>query len=181
MKRLLSFSIDCRMPLSYFVLDFIANDLACIYLKCIKNGKRVSFGLSFQVFIFLCTSFIVTTASANAENWFNIKTYGAKGDGRTVDTKAINDAIEAAERQGGGTIHFPAGTFVSYSIRLKSNISLYLDQGCVLLAADAAAGGRYDAPEPWPGNNFQDYGHSHWHNSLIWGENLHDVSFLVLV
>ena len=102
--------------------------------------------------------------------YFNIKDYGAKGDGKTVDTKAINDAIEAAVKGGGGTVFFPAGTFLSYSIRLKSNISLYLDQGCVLLAADSLAGGRYDDPEPneWGDKRYQDFGHIHWNKSLIW-------------
>ena len=109
---------------------------------------------------------------------FNIRDYGAKGDGNVVDSKAINDAIEAAVKVGGGTVYFPAGTYLSYSIRLKSNISLYLDQGCTILAADSSHGGRYDEPDPGPGNRFQDYGHSHWHNSLIWGENLENISIL---
>jgi len=39
-------------------------------------------------------------------------------------------------------------------------------------------GGRYDDPEPGATNAFQDYGHSHWHNSLIWGENLQNISIL---
>lgn len=109
---------------------------------------------------------------------YNIKDFGAKGDGKSVDTKAINDAIDAAVKGGGGTVYFPAGTFLSYSIRLKSNIALFLDQGSILLAADLSHGGRYDEPEEGPGNRYQDYGHSHWHNSLIWGENLENVSIL---
>lgn len=110
---------------------------------------------------------------------YNIRTFGAKGDGKSIDSKAINAAIEAAAKRGGGTVYFPAGTYLSYSIRLKSNSALYLDQGCTLLAADTTAGGRYDAPEPneWGDTyHYQDYGHSHWHNSLIWGENLENIS-----
>ncbi len=109
---------------------------------------------------------------------FNIKDYGAKGDGKNIDSKAINDAIEAAIKVGGGTVFFPAGDYLSYSIRLKSNISLYLDQGCTIVAADSTHGGRYDEPDAGPDNKFQDYGHSHWHNSLIWGENLENISIL---
>ena len=71
---------------------------------------------------------------------------------------------------------FPAGTYASYSIRLRSHVGLYLDHGAVLLAADTAAGRGYDPAEPGPGNAYQDFGHSHWHNSLIWGENIEDVS-----
>jgi polygalacturonase len=88
----------------------------------------------------------VVSAQQTATPFFNIRMYGATGDGKTVDTKAINDAIDAAAKAG-GTVFFPAGTYLSYSIHLKSNISLYLDQGCRLLAADSSAGGRYDEAE----------------------------------
>ena len=93
---------------------------------------------------------------------------------------AINRAIEAAEASGGGTVYFAAGQYLCYSIRLKSNVALHLDQGAVIIAADplpeGQAGG-YDEPEPaQPWEAYQDYGHNHWHNSLIWGEDLHDIS-----
>jgi polygalacturonase len=114
---------------------------------------------------------------------FDIRRYGAVGDGKTIDTKAIQAAIDAAERTGGGTVLFPAGAYASYSIHLKSNVALYLDQGATLLAAsvppEGTTSGGYDAAEPQgPWEPYQDYGHNHWHNSLIWGENLHDVSIL---
>jgi polygalacturonase len=60
------------------------------------------------------------------------------GDGTTLDSPAINKAIETPSAAGGGTVHFPAGNYLSYSIRLKSNISLYLDQGATIIAADTA-------------------------------------------
>jgi polygalacturonase len=71
--------------------------------------------------------------SSNA--FFDVRLYGATGDSKTLDTKAIQSAIDAAERAGGGTVLFPAGTYASYSIHLKSNVALYLDQGATLLAA----------------------------------------------
>ena len=61
---------------------------------------------------------------------------------------------------------------------LQSNISLYLDQGATLLAAAPNDSVGYDAPDPGAGNAYQDFGHSHWHNSLIWGENLENISIL---
>jgi len=111
---------------------------------------------------------------------FEVTTFGAKGDGTTIDTPAINRAIEAAAAAGGGTVRFAAGQYLCFSIRLKSNVALHLDQGAVLIAADplpeGQAGG-YDEPEPTqPWEAYQDYGHNHWHNSLIWGEDLHDIS-----
>lgn len=111
---------------------------------------------------------------------YNVMAYGARADGNTLDTLAINAAIEAAARAGGGTVIFPAGTYLSYSIHLKSRVSLYLSDGSVILGADTPAGAGvpgYDLAEPnaqW--EKYQDYGHSHWHNSLIWGENLKDIS-----
>src|SRR5687767_2466995 len=107
---------------------------------------------------------------------FNVRTFGATGDGATLDTGAINQAIEAADSTGGGTVHFPAGTYLSFSIRLKSNIALYLDAGATILAADPAGHhGAYDPAEPNEWDAYQDFGHSHWQNSLIWGENLVNV------
>jgi hypothetical protein len=119
--------------------------------------------------------FVSNSAFAN-ETSFNVRNFGAKGDGNTIDSKAINDAIEAASKDGGGTIFFPAGVYASYSIRLKSNISLYIGQGATILAASPAGEVGYDAPETGADNAFQDFGHSHWHNSLIWGENLENIS-----
>ncbi len=116
---------------------------------------------------------------------FDIRTYGAVGDGKAVDSPAINKAIEAAAAAGGGTVLFPAGTWLSFSIRLKSHVALVLAQGATILAAESPLpgqatgynGGTYDAAEPngeW--EPYQDYGHNHWHNSLIWGEGINDVS-----
>jgi hypothetical protein len=111
--------------------------------------------------------------------FYNVKQFGAKGDSINFDTDAINKAIEAASAAGGGTIYFPAGKYLSFSIRLKSNITLFLDNGAVLIAADPNQGkGGYDAPEPNASDKYQDFGHSHWHNSLIWGENLQNISII---
>src|SRR5215204_143311 len=110
---------------------------------------------------------------------FNVRDFGAQGNGKALDSPAINQAIEAASNTGGGTVFFPAGTYRSFSIRLKSNITLFFDQGSILLAAHPNDGdGKYDAPEPNPWDKYQDFGHTHWHNSLIWGENVENVSIV---
>ena len=116
----------------------------------------------------------------NAE-WLSVRQFGAKGDGVAIDSPAINHAIDAAASAGGGTVHFSAGVYLSYSIHLKSKVGLHLDHGAVILAGptplDGTTTGGYDAAEPqgeW--EPYQDYGHNHWHNSLFWGEDLEDIS-----
>src|SRR5215510_14004462 len=110
---------------------------------------------------------------------FDVRAFGAKGDGKTVDTEAINKAIDAAATAGGGTVRFPAGSYLSFSIHLKSNVALYLDHGSTIVAADPTADhGSYDPAEPNQWDQYQDFGHSHFHNSLIWGEGLSNVSIL---
>ena len=80
---------------------------------------------------------------------YSVRAYGATGDGKTVDTAAINKAIDAAATAGGGTVEFPAGTYLSFSIRLKSHITLHLDQGSTIVAATASPElGSYDTAEP---------------------------------
>jgi polygalacturonase len=121
-----------------------------------------------------------SAAPGTATGVYNVRAFGATGDGKTLDTDSINRAIEAAAAAGGGTVEFPAGTYLSFSIRLKSHITLHLGQGCVIVAAEAAPGyGNYDTAEPndWGDKfQFQDFGHSHFHNSLIWGEGLEDIA-----
>ncbi|MFT4091152.1 MAG: glycosyl hydrolase family 28-related protein [Asticcacaulis sp.] len=102
----------------------------------------------------------------------SITAFGAAGDGVTLDTAAINAAISAAHNAGGGTVVFPAGTYLSFSIRLLSGVTLHLEDGAVLLAADPSKhDGTYDMFEDNPHDLYQDFGHSHWHNSLIWAED----------
>jgi polygalacturonase len=116
-------------------------------------------------------------ATAEKPVYFDIRRFGAKGDGTTIDSHAINSAIEAAS--GGGTVVIPPGVYACYSIRLKSHVAIYIQQGATILAAptpyQGLTSGGYDAAErqgAW--EPYQDWGHNHWHNALIWGENIHD-------
>ena len=133
----------------------------------------------------VCSWFLIlfsASVCAQAGFAYNIKNYGAVGDGKNLESPAINKAIEAAAKAGGGTVYFPAGNYLSLSIRLKSNICLYFDNGATLIAAlPSKELGWYDEPEPnfWGDSlRYQDFGHSHWHNSLIWGENIENVSIM---
>lgn len=71
------------------------------------------------------------------EAWpvYNVRQYGAVGDGRALDTGALNQAIAACSRQGGGTVWVPAGTYLTGTVELKSRVDLHLDAGAVLLGS----------------------------------------------
>ena len=122
--------------------------------------------------------FLINTLALGQAPVYNVKKYGAKGDGKKLDTKAIDNAITAANEAGGGTVYFPAGDYLSLTIHLKSNVALYIDQGATIVAATPGEGVQYDLPEKGENEIYQDYGHNHFHNSLIVGENLHDIAIL---
>ena len=136
---------------------------------------------SLTVIAALVTVLILTSLPGQAgAAIFNVKDHGATGDGKTLDSPAINKAITKCAEAGGGTVYFPAGTYLSGSIRLKSNITLHLDRGSVLKAAPNEMK-VYDIPveNPWHTPvEYQDFGHSHWENSLIWGKNLENIAIV---
>lgn len=70
---------------------------------------------------------------------YDVTRYGVYNDGVTNNTKAIADVIAMAAANGGGTIYFPAGTYISGSIELKSNMTLYLESGALILGSEDRA------------------------------------------
>jgi polygalacturonase len=63
---------------------------------------------------------------------FNVRDYGARGDGRTLDSPAIQKAIDACAKAGGGTVRLAPGTYLSKPLSLRSHTTLQLDAGAVL-------------------------------------------------
>ena len=66
-------------------------------------------------------------------NIFNVRDYGVAGDGKTLDSPAIQKAIDVCAQAGGGTVLIPAGTYLSATIALKDNVRLYLEKDALLL------------------------------------------------
>lgn len=132
--------------------------------------------LSAATFLTLTLSLFTLPIAAEtaAKSDFNIRDFGAVGDGQQLDSPAIDKAIAAAAEAGGGTVLVPAGTYLCGSIHLKSNIRLEIGAGATILGAPQSMKA-YDETEPFPGVAFQDGGHCYFHNSLIWGENLTNV------
>ena len=116
---------------------------------------------------------LAATAAVMADGKsYNVLDYGAKPDGQTLATAAIQKAIDACAAGGGGTVRFPDGTFLSGALRLKSGVTLLLDRDATLLGSrnrDDYYGPRFDADgRPADGDPV--------FRNLIQGENLHDVA-----
>lgn len=129
-------------------------------------------------FCFLAAIYVTSASVALAAagtGVVNVQAAGAKGDGVADDTLAINRAVEQCAAQGGGTVSFPAGTYLCGSIHLRSWVRLDLAKDATLKAAPSGQRS-YDVPEANPWEKYQDFGHSHFHCALIWGEKLEHVA-----
>ena len=118
----------------------------------------------------------VFSCAAEPSLRLDVRDFGAMGDGVHIDSPAINAALEKAMASGGGTVLIPEGTYLCYSVHLQSGVTLHLEDGAILKAAPVTNEAGYDEAEPNDWTAYQDFGHSHWHNSLLWGENLHNVT-----
>lgn len=85
-----------------------------------------------KILLAILTGLLVNTA---VYAQFDIKTFGAKGDGQTLDTKAIQAAIDKANANKGGVVEIPAGTYKIGTLILKSNVELHLQNGATLLGS----------------------------------------------
>jgi hypothetical protein len=95
---------------------------------------------------------------------FNVREYGATGDGKTLDTAAINQAIEACAAAGGGKVLLPPGVYLSGTVHLKSNVTFFLDAGARLAGTPDL-----DAYQGLPG-------FGRWHHALVTGSKLENVT-----
>lgn len=96
--------------------------------------------------------------SDSAKPYYNVIEYGATADGKTFDTKSIQNAINECTNNGGGTVVFPAGTYLSGEIVMKDNVILNLQVGSKILGSE----------------NIKDY---HMY-SLIWGEKVNNIGVI---
>jgi polygalacturonase len=100
---------------------------------------------------------------------YDVRQFGAKGDGASLDTRAIQAAIERCHEKGGGRVYLPPGTYLIGTLFLRSNVRLYLESGAVLLGsrniADYSSGRMASGAEGLSGAS----------GYLIYGENLRGV------
>ena len=106
---------------------------------------------------------IVVSVSAQ-EMFYNVLDYGAKADGKILNTKAIQRTIDECAKNGGGTVEFPAGTYLSGTIVMKDNVVLNLQAGSKILGSKNLA----DYPKNFPKLKIVS-------RALIWGDNLKNI------
>src|SRR3954467_10586189 len=139
------------------------------------SRRRHLLGLLAAVSALAVGASLVAANSASAAGTFNIRDYGATGNGSSNDSVAIQKAVDAAAAAGGGTVRVPSGTYKSAkTIHLKSNVIFQLDAGSTIVGA---SGTGYDTPESNPYDQYQDYGHSHFHNAMFSGDRLTGIGF----
>jgi hypothetical protein len=109
----------------------------------------------------------------------DVKNYGATGDGKTLDTVAINLAIQECKKAGGGTVYFPPGIYLTGTVHLVSNLTLRFDPGATILGSKNLADYQSSRPlaEGDRTNQF-DKEKANWFQSLIQGKGLHDVTII---
>lgn len=78
---------------------------------------------------------LIHSAWSQTQTALSVRNFGAKGDGKTLDTKAIQATIDAVAQQGGGTVLLPAGRYLSGTIVLKDYVTLRVDAGATLLGS----------------------------------------------
>src|ERR1700722_1014123 len=103
----------------------------------LTSRGRPLFNFSLKLFLLAILSFTFTSIVNGQSQIFDVRQLGAKGDGKTLDTVPIQEAINRCNAAGGGVVHFLPGTYLCQPIVLWNKVALQLDKGAKLLATDA--------------------------------------------
>ena len=103
---------------------------------------------------------------------FNIREFGARGDGQTLDTAALQAALDACAQAGGGQVFLPPGRYLSGTVHLRSRVALWFDAGARLIGTTNLAEYRQPAPPAF----MPEARWGKWHRGLLVGEDLEDVA-----
>lgn len=127
----------------------------CFTARCRTRGRRQNFrscvaSISASLAVLVCLrattltgqdnqALVVAAQEASQSRVYNVLDHGAVGDGAAMETVAIQRTIDACHDTGGGIVRIPPGAFQTGTIRLKSNVTLSLDEGASLLGSTSLA------------------------------------------
>ena len=130
---------------------------------------EMALGWPLSVSFFAILSASIFTLSAAPSARVSVRDFGAKGDGATPDTEAVQKAIDTVASRGGGEVLMPVGRYLSGSLVMKPHTTLHLDAGAILLGSS----NRDDYPivqARWEGRE------TNCHRALISAEQAEDIS-----
>jgi hypothetical protein len=110
------------------------------------------------------------TSFLGAKNVYDIRDFGAKSGGKYLCTRAIQGAIDKCGGNGGGTVYLPAGTWLTGTVYLENQITIWLDPGCTLLGSEDK--GDYGRPRALRDTKNEKF--SYW--AILAGKNLHHIA-----
>jgi len=123
----------------------------------------------------LCGSCIVIQRPGTVSS-YNVLAFGARGDGETNDTAAVQRAIDTCADVGGGTVYFGPGTYLCGSLHLRSGVTLWLDAGATVKGSTERSD--YDEYEKLGFKNDADHETTYFHYALIWGEDVERIGIV---
>lgn len=134
--------------------------------------------------LYFALSFSYNAFSINNRDIYNVRKYGAKGNGRNIDTESINHAIDICNKSGGGTVLIPKGIYLIGTVVLKNDVSIYLEEGAVLKGTSDLK--QYKSFVPMEDLSMYDSGNgssnennskdAHWNRALVLGVGVNNVS-----
>src|SRR5271157_80482 len=115
-------------------------------------------------------------APSGSSTYLDVRSFGAKGDGVAKDTAAVQAAMDAAAKQGGGTVLLPPGKYLCGTIHLRSNVTIHLEAGATLL--ESADNADFDPYEKLDYPLRDDRETTYFHYALLAGENVEHIALL---
>lgn len=153
-------------------------------MRCVQSLRRVRFLVVFSILfaaLLLPAGAVISPGFGGAAEKpgpalpagpVDVTAWGATADGKTLSTAAIQRAIDHCAAQGGGTVYFPPGRYLTGTLVLRSHVALWLEGGAVLLGSTRLE----DYPELVP--EFRSYTDCYTNKSLIYAEKAEQIAIL---